>query len=75
MFDHRLSKGTGGQVGGSSRTQQVTGRVGHQRAFNYAPLDVHAELQAPSERYSGYNTSFEGLRGAFENLDETLRWG
>ena len=75
MFDHTLSKGTGGQVGASSRTEQVTGRAGHYRASNYAPLTVHTELQAPSERCSSYNTSFEGLRGAFENLDETLRWG
>ena len=64
----RLSKDTGGQVGGSIRTDQITGRAGHHRAGNYAPLTVHAELQEPSER-CGYDPSFEGLRGAFENLE------
>ena len=69
MFDRRLSKGTGGQVGGSSKTDHVTGRAGHHRASNYAPVIVHTELQEPSERCSGYDPSFEGLRGAFENLE------
>ena len=69
MIDHRLSMGTGGQVGGSSKTDQVTSRAGHHRASNYAPLTVHTELQESSERCSGYDPSFEGLRGAFENLE------
>ena len=69
MFDRRLSKGTRGHGGGSSRTDQVTGRACHHRASNYAPLTVHTELQEPSERCSGYDPSFEGLRGAFENLE------
>ena len=68
MVDLRLSKGTGGQVGGSSRTNQVTDRAGHHRASTYAPLIAHTKLQEPSERCSGYDPSFEGLRGAFENL-------
>ena len=69
MFERRLSKGTGGQVGGSSRTDHITRGAGHHRASNYAPLTVHAELQEPSERCNGYDPSFEGLRGAFENLE------
>ena len=40
----------GGQVGGSSRTDRITGRAGHHRASTYAPLSVHAELQEPSEQ-------------------------
>ena len=69
MVDIRLSKGTGGQVGGSSRTAQVTGRAGHHTGSTYARLTLHTELQEPSERCSGYDPSFEGLRGAFENLE------
>ena len=64
----RLSKGTGGHVGGSSITGQVTDRAGHHRASSYAPLTVHTELHDNSERCSCYDPSFEGLRGAFENL-------
>ena len=69
MFDLRFSKGTGGQVGGSSRTDQIIGRADHHRASNYALLTVLTELQEPSERCSGYEPRFEGLRGAFENLE------
>ena len=39
------------------------------RASTYAPLTVHAELHTNPELCSGYNSSFEGLRGAFENLE------
>ena len=69
MVDLRLSKGTGGQEGGSSKTEQVTGRAGHHRASDYAPLIVHTEFHEPTERCSGYDPSFQGLRGAFENLE------
>ena len=49
--------------------EQDTGRAGHHRASNYAPLTVHFELQALMERCNGYDPSFEGLKGAFENLE------
>ena len=68
MVDLRLSKGTRGQEGGSSETDQFTGR-GHHRASDYAPLTVHTEFHEPTEHCSGYDPSFEGLRGEFENVE------
>ena len=65
----RVSKGAGRQVGGSNRTDQIAGRAGHHSASNYAPLTVHTELHEPPGHCSGYDPSFEGLRGAFENLE------
>ena len=47
----------------------MAGRAGRHRASAYAPLTVHTELQDSSEHCGGYNPSFEGLRGAFENLE------
>ena len=44
-------------------------RAGHQSASNDAPLAVHTEFHEPSEQCSGYDPSFEGLRGAVENLE------
>ena len=65
----RFSKGTGGQIGGGIKTEHIAGRAGHHRASTYAPLTVHTELHETLEHCSGYNPSFEGLRGAFENLE------
>ena len=49
--------------------EQIAGRAGCHRASTYAPLIVHTELQESPKHYSGYDPSFEGLRGAFENLE------
>ena len=57
----RLSTGTRGHVGGSSRRDQKTGRVGHHRASTHALVTVHTELNEPIERCSGYDPSFEGV--------------
>ena len=65
----KFSKGTTGQVGGGIKTERIAGRVGRHRGSTYAPLTVHTELQETPEYCSGYDPSFEGLRGVFENLE------